>query len=58
MIEYTGMILGMYENSQGNHTHLTLNLNKETMDVFPFFVSHTLKIINLTNVFCVTFMKA
>ena len=40
MIEYTGMILGMYENSQGNHTHLTLNLNKETMDVFPFFVSH------------------
>lgn len=51
MIEYTGMILGMYENSQRNHTHLTLNLNKETMDVFPFFVSHTLKIINLTNVF-------
>lgn len=44
------MILGMYENSQGNHSHLSLNLSKETMDVFPFFVSHTLK-INLTNVF-------
>lgn len=51
MIEYTGMILGMYENSQGNHSHLSLNLNKETMAICPFFVNHTLKIINLTNVF-------